>query len=340
MKLFWIFDFGFSIGRFKRNKILVCALNAFLLVLSFPAQAQQAKKIPRVGILRPGSPPDLSIEGFRNGMRELGYVEGQNVQLEYRWVDRDERLPDAARELVQLNVDVILAGSTPATVAAKQATKRIPIVFGAVSDPIGVGLIASLARPGGNVTGMSLLASELSPKRLEQLRETIPKLSSVAMLWNRSNPGMAARARETQDAARRMGVAVHDRGAKDSEELDNVFTIIAKDKPDALLTMLDPFTTIHLKRIVNFSTEARLPGMYEERRFVEAGGLISYGPNVADLYRRAAFYVDKILKGSKPADLPVQQPMNFELFINLPTAKVLGLTIPESVIFRADKVIR
>jgi len=187
---------------------------------------------------------------------------------------------------------------------------------------------------------MSLLAPELWPKRLELLKETVPKLSRVAMLWNRSNPGMAARAKETQDAAHHMGVAVQDRGAKDSQELENIFNVITKDRPDGLLTMLDPFTTFHLKHIVEFAGNHQLPGMYEERRFVQAGGLMSYGPNVANLYRRAATYIDKILKGSKPADLPVEQPMKFELFINLHTAKALGLRIPDSVLFRADDVIK
>src|ERR1043165_3938844 len=192
-----------------RNTELVLMIVA-LLTLAHSADAQQSGKIPKIGILRPGSPPDVNIEGFRQGLRELGYIEGHNIIFEYRWADRDERLSELARELVQLKVDVILTGSTPATVAAKEATKTIPIIFGAASDPIGVGLVASLARPGGNITGMSLLAPELWPKRLELLRETVPKLSRVAMLWNRSNPGMAARAKETQDAAKRMGVAVQD----------------------------------------------------------------------------------------------------------------------------------
>jgi len=310
------------------------------LAFTHSGKAQQPVKIPKIGILRTGSPPDANIEGLRQGLRDLGYIEGHNIILEYRWADRDERLSELAHELVQLKVDVILTGSTPATVAAKEATKTIPIIFGAASDPIGVGLVASLARPGGNITGMSLLAPELWPKRLELLKETVPKLARVAMLWNRSNPGMAARAKETQDAAQQMGVAVQDRGAKDSQELENIFNVITKDRPDGLLTMLDPFTTFHLKHIVEFAGSHQLPGTYEERRFVQAGGLMSYGPNVANLYRRAATYIDKILKGSKPADLPVEQPMKFELFINLHTAKALGLRIPDSVLFRADDVIK
>ena len=322
------------------NKKILLILVTLALVSFDRAEAQQPAKIPRIGILRPGSPPDSNIDGFRQGLRELGYVEGQNIFLEYRWVDREDRLLDLARELVQLKVDVILTGSTPAAVAAKEATKTIPIVFGSASDPIGVGLVASLAHPGGNITGMSLLAPELWPKRLELIKETLPKLTRVAMLWNRNNPGMAARARETQDAAKPMGVAVQDRGAKDPGELDNVFTAITANRPDALLTLLDPFTLLHLKRIVHFTVKNRLPGMYEERRFVEAGGLMSYGPNVANLYRRAASYVDKILKGTKPADLPVQQPMQFELFINLQTAKELGVTIPQSVVYQADRLIK
>jgi putative ABC transport system substrate-binding protein len=320
--------------------IVLMILGLFPLAFTHSAEAQHPGKISKIGILRSGSPGDANIEGFRQGLRELGYIEGQNVVMEYRWVDRDDRLLELARELVQQKVDVILTGSTPATIAAKEATKTIPIVFGALSDPVGVGLVASLARPGGNITGMSLLAPELWPKRLELLKETVPKLSRVAMLWNRSNPGMAARAKETQDAAHHMGVAVQDRGAKDSQELENIFNVITKDRPDGLLTMLDPFTTFHLKHIVEFAGNHQLPGMYEERRFVQAGGLMSYGPNVANLYRRAATYIDKILKGSKPADLPVEQPMKFELFINLHTAKALGLRIPDSVLFRADDVIK
>ena len=320
--------------------IVLMTVALFTLTFTQSGEAQQSGKIARIGILRSGSPPDANIEGFRQGLRDLGYIEGRNVVLEYRWVDRDDRLLELARELVQLKVDVILTGSTPAPVAAKEATKTIPIIFGAASDPIGVGLVASLARPGGNITGMSLLAPELWPKRLELLKETVPKLARVAMLWNRSNPGMAARAKETQDAAHHMGVAVQDRGAKDSQELENIFNVITKDRPDGLLTMLDPFTTFHLKHIVEFAGNHKLPGMYEERRFVQAGGLMSYGPNVANLYRRAATYIDKILKGSKPAELPVEQPMKFELFINLHTAKALGLRIPDSVLFRADDVIK
>ena len=321
------------------NRKIAMLISIAVLLFVQPANAEPART-PRVGILRQGSPTDANIEGFRQGLRELGYIEGKNIVLEYRWPDRDEQLPAMAHELVQLKVDVILTGSTPATVAAKEATRTIPIVFGAASDPIGVGLVASLARPGGNITGMSLLAPELWPKRLELLKETVPKLARVAMLWNRSNPGMAARAKETQDAAQHMGVAVQDRGAKDSQELENIFNVITKDRPDGLLTMLDPFTTFHLKHIVEFAGSHQLPGMYEERRFVQAGGLMSYGPNVANLYRRAATYIDKILKGSKPADIPVEQPMKFEPFINLHTAKALGLRIPDSVLFRADDVIK
>src|SRR6476659_2668858 len=320
--------------------IVLMILGLFPLAFTHSAEAQHPGKISKIGILRSGSPGDANIEGFRQGLRELGYIEGQNVVMEYRWVDRDDRLLELARELVQQKVDVILTGSTPATIAAKEATKTIPIVFGALSDPVGVGLVASLARPGGNITGMSLLAPELWPKRLELLKETVPKLYRVAMLWNRSNPGMAARAKETQDAAHHMGVAVQDRGAKDSQELENIFNVITKDPPDGLLTMLDPFTTLHLKHIVDFTANHHLPGMYEERRFVQAGGLMSYGPNVVNLYRRAATYVDKILKGSKPADLPVEQPMKFDLIINLKAAKQIGLKIPPNVLARADKVIK
>ena len=321
------------------NKKTLVSLLAVLLTSIYPAQAQQRGKVSRIGVLKTGTPPDANVDAFRQGLRELGYVEGQDIILEYRWADRDERLPDLAAELVRLRVDVIVAGANEAF-AAKQSTKTIPIVLGTSQGPVETGLVASLAHPGGNITGMSVFAPELWPKRLELTKETIPKLSRVAMLWNKGNPAMALGARGTQEAAKPMGIAVQDRGAQDPNELGRVFEELRKDRPDALLTMIDPFTNIHRREIVDFTNNIRLPGIYDERRFVEAGGLMSYGPNVADVWRRSATLVDKILKGAKPADLPVEQPMKFELFINLQTAKQIGLTIPPNVLARADKVIK
>jgi putative tryptophan/tyrosine transport system substrate-binding protein len=310
-----------------------------VFAVCIPVEAQQAKKVPRIGILKTGVPSDINVAAFRQGLRDLGYIEGQNIIFEYRWADRDERLPDLAAELVRLRVDVIVTGANEAF-AAKQSTKTIPIVLGTSQGPVETGLVASLAHPGGNITGMSVFAPELWPKRLELTKETIPKLSRVAMLWNRGNPAMALGARGTEEAAKPMGIAVQDRGAQDPNELGRVFEELKKDRPDALLTMIDPFTNIHLREIVDFTNNIRLPGIYDDRRFVEAGGLMSYGPNVADVWRHSATFVDKILKGAKPADLPVEQPIKFELFINLKTANQMGVTIPPSVLFQADKVIR
>jgi len=230
--------------------------------------------------------------------------------------------------------------STPAALAAKQVTGTIPIVFTNVGDPVGAGVVASLARPGGNLTGMSLLASELSGKRLELLKETVPKTTRVVMLWNSANAGMLLRARETEAAAKVLGVTLRSQGVYDIDTFDSAFTAIARDRPDALLTLVDPFTMSQRRRIVEFAAQHHLPEMYEQREFVEAGGLIAYGPNAADAERRAAVFVDKILKGAKPADLPVEQPTRFELVVNLKTAKALGLTIPQSVLIRADEIIR
>jgi len=305
------------------------------------SDAQQPGKIPRIGVLRPGAPPDHLVEAFREGLRDLGYVEGRNILLEYRWAEgKPDRLPDLAAELVRMKVDLITSWSTPAALAARNATATIPIVFGGVGDPVRIGLVASLARPGGNATGVSMLAEELSAKRLELLRETVPRAMRVAMLWNSTNPSMVSRAQSTQAAAGVLGVTLQSLGVYDLITFDNAFATITRARPDVLLTLIDPFTRQHQKRIVDFAATQRLPAIYEAREFVDAGGLMSYGPSGAALQRRAATYVDKILKGAKPADLPVEQPTRFELVINLTTAKALGLTIPPSILVRADQVIR
>ena len=329
----------------SRTKItgLVCC--AVLFALCSSAEAQRAGKIAHVGILLPSAPKTAAdrvyLEAFLEGLRDLGYVEGRNIALEYRWAEnREDQYPALVAELIALKVDIIYTSSTPAILVAKKATKTIPIVFPVSSDPVSVGIVESFARPGGNATGLSSMASDLWPKRMELLKETFPKVSRLAMIWNSSNPGMKLRAKETLAAAASMGVTVQDRGVSDLDGLDKVFAMLSKDRPDALLTMVDPFTRSHRKRIVDFAAENRLPAIYEDWSFVEAGGLISYGPSVTELYRRSAIYVDKILKGAKPADLPVEQPKTFELVINLKTAKQIGLTIPPNVLARADKVIK
>jgi putative ABC transport system substrate-binding protein len=326
------------------KRILVSLAAVIVMAFASQADAQQSGKIPRVGILLPSAPADTpaaNLEAFLQGLRDLGYVEGRNIILEYRWAEnREDQYPPLVADLIRLKVDIIFTSSTPAVLVVKQATKTIPIVFPVSSDPVSVGIVDSLARPGGNATGLSSLASDLWPKRMELLKEAFPKVSRLAMTWNSSNPGMKLRARETLASAEPLGVTVQDRGVPDLDGLERVFATLSKDRPDALLTMVDPFTRRHLQRILEFAAKNRLPAMYEDRSFVEAGGLISYGPSSAELYRRSATYVDKILKGAKPAELPVEQPMRFELFINLKTAKQIGLTIPLNVLARADKVIR
>lgn len=287
-----------------------------------------------------GSPPDVFIDAFRLGLQEIGYVEGQNILIEYRWMSREDQLTAFSAELVRLKVDVVVATSTPAALAAKRATQSIPIVVPVMADPIGTGLVMSLAHPGSNLTGLTSLAPELWPKRLELFKETVPNLIRVAMLWNTSNPAMALGAKGTQEAANAMNIAVQDRGARDPNELDTVFTALGKQRPDGVLVMIDAFTIRNAKKIIDSITNDRLPGMYDEKSLIEAGGLMSYGENRPDLYRRAATYVDKILKGAKPADLPVEQPKKFELVINLKAAKQIGLAIPPNVLARADKVIK
>ena len=338
MTQFRVSKFEFRIGP---TALVLLTLVLGLAAMPPTAEAQQAAKVPRIGFLSPGSATSSPTDAFRQGLRELGYVEGQNLVVEYRWADGDTaRLPALAAELVRLRVDVLVAATNPAVLAARQATSTIPIVFAASSDPVGTGLVASLAHPGGNVTGLSLVAPELSGKRLQLLRETLPQLARVALLWNAGDPGMADRVTETKAAARQLGVTLHVEWVRDLAGLDRAFATLAQARPDAFLTTVEPFTGDHRQRIVAFAAQQRLPAMYEERDFVDAGGLMAYGPNLAANYRRAATYVDKILKGTKPADLPVEQPTKFELVINLKTAKALGLTIPQSVLIRADEVIR
>ena len=304
-------------------------------------RAQKQASVPRIGVLLLGAPPNANLDAFIQRLRELGNIEGKNILIEYRFAEgKADRLPELATELVRLKVDAIFTAGTPAIFALKQATKTIPIVFFSASDPIGTGVVASLAHPGGNITGISALASDLWPKRLELLKEIFPKLSRVAMVWNKGNAGMNLEAKATQEVAGPLGVALQDRGVIDANELDVVFAVMTKDRPDGFLALMDPVLNSYRKRILDFLAENRLPAMFENKDWVEAGGLISYGASYSDAHRRAATLMDKILKGAKPAEIPVEQPTRFELVINLKTAKQIGVTIPPSMLYRADKVIK
>ena len=321
-----------------------CALSALLFALSASTQAQQPTKIPRIGYLGGVSPSANAarIEAFRQGLRELGYVEGKNIVIEWRHAEAKlDRLPALAAELVRLKIDIIITGGTTATRAAKEATVTIPIVMTLDSDPVGNGFVASLARPGGNITGLSTLAPEISGKQLELLKEIVPRLSRVAVFGTSTNPANAQLLREVELAARAFGVKLQYLDLRDPKDIETAFRAASKGRADAVL-MLVPGTIVGARRteIAELAVKSRLPAIYSGRAFVEAGGLMSYGVNNTDLDRRAATYVDKILKGTKPADLPVEQPTKFEFIINLKAAKQIGLTIPPEVLARADRVIR
>jgi putative ABC transport system substrate-binding protein len=322
---------------------ILCAV--MLLAVAVIAEAQQSKKVPRIGYLAPvfpcsGSVP--SLEAFRQGLRDLGYVEDRNIIPECRSAGgKLDRQSDLARELVQLKVDVIVAaGGEPTARAAKQATQTIPIVMTNVGDPVVTGLVASLARPGGNVTGLVTMSPELSGKRLELLREAFPKISRVALFWNSANPEQEPQIKEINVAGQALGIQLQILEVRGANDFDKAFPAIAKERADAILTLPDPLSVSQGKRIADFAAKNRLPAMYPRMEFVDAGGLMAYGPNYNDLFRRAAVFVDKILKGAKPADLPVEQPTKFEFVINLKTAKQIGLTIPPNVLARADRVIK
>jgi putative ABC transport system substrate-binding protein len=274
-------------------------------------------------------------------MRDLNYIEGKNISIETRFAQGNQkRSAELAKELVKLNVDALFTQGTRSILDLKEATKTIPIVMVSTSDPIGTGMIASLARPGGNVTGMSLLASDLWPKRLELLKETLPKLSTAAMVWNKSNTGMGLEAKATFEVAGSLEVTLLDHGMKDASELETAFAAVTKDRPDGVLALMDLSLSSHRKRILEFLTSNRLPAIFEDTGWVEAGGLMSYGPNREDVIRRAAVHMDKVLKGIKPADIPVEQPMKFDFVVNLKAAQQIGLTIPPNVLVRATKVIK
>jgi len=335
-----VLDFGFPTRICKTQAVLWLTVCAVLFALCSAVGAQQPKKLPRIGILRVGSPPDVFIDTLRQGLHDTGYIEGQNILLEYRWLKREDQFAEAAEDLVRLNADIIVVTSTVGALAARRATRSIPIIVPVMGDPVGSGLVSSLAHPGGNLTGFSNLAPELWPKRLELFKEMVPKLSRVAMLWNVNNPAMATGAKGTREAASAMNITIQDRGARDPNELNGVFMALEKQRPDGVLVMIDAFTLRNSKKIIDSIADARLPAMYDEKSPIAAGGLVSYGPDFADLFRRTAIYVDKILKGARPADLPVEQPIKFELVINLNAANQIGLNIPPNVLARADRVVR
>lgn len=304
------------------------------------ANAQQPGKVARIAFVYLGS-LRRNAEAFRQGLRELGYVEGQNITIEYRWgKGKEEQLPNLMAEAVRLKPEIIVTHGTPGVLAAKNATSTIPIVMAISPDAVRDGLIASLARPGGNVTGLSIFLPELTGKRLELLKETLPKLSRVATIWNTANPGNTPLLRDTEVAARQLGLELQSVGIRSPDDLEGAFATIARSKAGALSVLSDAFMASNRMLIVGLALKSRLPSIFPSDGYVKAGGLMSYGPNIPVMFHRAATYVDKILKGTKPADLPVEQPTKFELVINLNTAKQIGLTIPQEVLYRADKVIR
>ena len=321
---------------------LTFALLFTILLGSVVGKAQPPGHIPRVGFLVRGAPgPSANVEAFRQGLRELGYVEGRNVLIDYRYTDnRDDRLDALAADLVRTRVDVIVTWGSRAIDAAQRATREIPIVIAYTSDPVQSGWAASLARPGGNVTGLSANARELAAKRLELLKEIVPGASRVAVLFQRADRASAEQVREMEPAARALGLSLHVWDITGADQLAPAFVAMADDGMQALVVVQNSFMTDHEQEILRLAAARRLPAVYQFRRSADAGGLVAYGPSPTDMSRRAAGYVDRILRGAKPADLPVQQPTKFELVVNVKAAKALSLTIPPSVLARADEVIR
>jgi ABC-type uncharacterized transport system substrate-binding protein len=328
------------------RKITVVTLCALLFALSLPAGAQQPKKVARIGLIsvQDSASESARAEAIRLALRERGYIEGQNIAFEYRYADgKRDRLPDLAAELVRLNLDVIVAlGGDLLVRPIKNATKTIAIVMvGQGIDPVGEGLVESLARPGGNVTGLTLLGPELAGKRLELFKEAIPKIARVVVLYEPANPGSVLQMKEAlPSTARALGLTLRSWRVRAGDDFEKEFAAITKQRPDGLFVLGGPLMTMNLKRIADFALESRLPSTYYNREAVDIGGLMYYGAELEDSYRRVAYYVDRILKGAKPADLPVEQPKKFEFIINLKAAKQIGLTIPPNVLARADKVIR
>ena len=325
------------------RKILWLLLTAILLVLINVAEAQQPERIPHIGFLGVNSPSTISarIDAFRQGLRELGYVEGKAIVIEYRWAEGDfDRLPSLAGELVRLKVDIIVTVGPADTRAAEKATSTIPIVMGYDNDPVASRFVKTLARPGRNITGLSTLSPELTGKRLELLKEVVPKLSRVAILGSSTQPGNAQSLREAELAAAALGLQLQSLDLRDPGDIEPAFKAATDRRADAVVVLSTPLATRRQVEIAQLAVKSRLPAIYPQSDYMDSGGLISYGPSMTDLFHRAATYVDKILKGAKPGDLPVEQPKKFELIINLKAAKQIGLTIPPNVLARADKVIK
>ena len=323
------------------GKTIILVLFVALAFASFHlADAQQAKKIFRIGFLA-GAPAEDNLRGLRQGLRELGYIEGKNITIEYRFAEgKFDRFPALAVELIRLKVDVIVTRGTPAAAAAKNATSTIPIIITGGTDPVATGLVPSLARPGGNITGVTIANEELAGKRLELLKETSPKVSRLGVLWNSANPGAATVFKQTQSAAQELNLSLQSLEVQTVNDLQGAFDAATRSGVNGLVLIAAAPISNHLKLVADLAVKNRLRSIYDRSEFVEDGGLMSYGPNIANMSRRAATYVDKILKGANPGDLPVERPTKFELVINLKTAKQIDLTIPQSVLYQADKVIK
>jgi putative tryptophan/tyrosine transport system substrate-binding protein len=344
-----VVSWQWSVGRKNsgekpiRQFILFWLLTTVLLTTVSLAEAQQPTKVPRIGVLAAPNPSFFSIrfEAFRQGLRELGYLEGKNISIEYRYAEgKLDRLPHLAAELVHLKVDLILTAGESGALAAKNATGTIPVVFAVTEDAVESGLVSSLARPGVNVTGLTVLSAELGGKRLELLKESLPRVSRVAFLWPSGGPRGKVPFTEMEAAAKAFGIKLQSLPVRDFDDFQAAFEAAKRDGAQALITTPSPVMNTQRDRVLDFAAKNRLPAIYAAPEFVDAGGLMYYGPNYLDLFRRAATYVDKILKGAKPAGLPVEQPTKFELIINLRAAKQIGLTIPPNVLTRADKVIK
>ena len=314
-----------------------------ILLGSLAAQAQQTGNVYRIGFLGNSTAAlEANLVGpFREGLRDLGYVEGRNVLIEYRWAEgKYDRFPALIGELLALKVAVIVTAGTPATLAVKKATTSVPLVMTAVGDPVGTGIVPSLSHPGGNITGLTAISTEMDAKRLELLREVVPSVSYIALLWNAGSPLQVLAEKQVQAAAQVLRMRVLSLGVKTEEEIKSALAVMARERPDALLVLADRLLLHHRVLIMEFATRHRLPGVHAYRELVEAGGLMSFGPSYADMHKRAAYFVDRILKGAKPGDLPVERPRTFELVINLKVAKALGLTIPQSVLLRGTEIIQ
>jgi putative ABC transport system substrate-binding protein len=325
-----------------RGVVLASLCGVLLLSAASPAHGQGAVKVQRIGFLGNSTAAlEANLIGpFRDGLREHGYLEGGSAVIEYRWAEgKYERFPTLIAELLAAKVDVIVTAGTPATLAVKRATTSVPVVMIAVGDPVGTGIVPSLSRPGGNITGLTSIAQELEGKRLELLREVVPGVGHIAVMWNAASPVQAIQERAVQAASSVLHIKVLSLGVRNEEEIARALATIARERPGAMLVLADRLLLHHRARLMDFATQHRLPGVHAYRELAEAGGLMSFGPSYADMHRRAAYFVDRILKGARPGDLPVERPATFEMVINLKTARTLGLVIPQHILLRATETI-